>query len=80
MLVKLYNVFASHYKEITRKSNDVLTYLGITVTKIDDNSITITQPTLVKKIIDAANLNKCNGISTTMSTTQTYHGKFNDIS
>jgi len=57
-----------------------MTYLGITIIKNNYNSITSTQPTPVKKIIDAANLNDCKGISIPMSTIQTYNDKFNNIS
>ena len=56
-----------------------MTYLGIAIIKNYDKSITITQPTLIDKIIDAANLNFCKGISTPMSTIQTYNDKFNNI-
>jgi len=75
MLGKLYDVLVNHYKEITIKSKDITTYLGlgITVIKNNENSITIMQPTLVNKIMDAANLNDCKGISTPMSTIQTYN-------
>jgi len=40
MLDKLYDVLVYHYKEIIRKSKDIMTYLGITIIKKNDNSIT----------------------------------------
>ena len=79
-LDRLYDILVQNYKEITKKSGDLLTYLGITITKNDDNSITITQPTLVNKIIESSNMNNCKGISTPMSTTQIYNDKFDNIS
>ena len=80
MLDRLYEILITNYKEITKKSGDLLTYLGITIIKNDDNTITITQPSLVNKIITTSNMNDCKGISTPMSTTQTYNDKFNDTS
>jgi hypothetical protein len=80
MLDKLYNQLTENYKEITRKSGDILTYLGITITTNDDNTITITQPTLVDKIIHTANLTNCKGISTPISTIQSYNDQFDNIS
>ena len=79
MLDRLYTQLTDNYKDITKKSSDILTYLGITISTNDDNTITITQPTLVNKIIDTANLNNCNGISTPMSINQTYNNKFDNI-
>jgi len=57
-----------------------LTYLEITITRNEDNSITITQPTLVDTIIDTANMIYCKGIPTPMSTTQSYNNIFDDMS
>ena len=78
MLEKLYSQLTDNYKDITKKSGDILTYLGITINTNDDNTITITQPTLVNKIIDTANLTNCKGISTPISINQTYNDSFND--
>jgi len=80
MLDRLYDQLVANYKEITIKSGDILSYLGITINTNDDNTITITQPTLVNKIIDTANLNNCKGISTPISINQTYNDKFDNIS
>ena len=80
MLDRFNDMLVQNYKEITKKSGDLLTYLGITITKNDDNTITITQPTLVNKIIESSNMNNCKGLSTPMSTTQIYNDKFDNIS
>jgi len=80
MLDRLYEQLTFNYNDITRKSGDILTYLGITITMNNDNTITITQPTLVNKIIETANLTNCKGISTPISINQLYNDKFNNIS
>ena len=40
----LYNILSSHYGEVSKKQGDILEYLGMSIVRNKDNTITIWQP------------------------------------
>ena len=56
LLDQLYDMLVNKYDNVTRKSGDLLTYLGMAIKKLDDGSIKVYQPAYIDKILSIAKL------------------------
>jgi hypothetical protein len=76
-LDELYDLLIEEYGEVTRKSGDILSYLGMSVNRNDNGSITITQPAYIDKMLSIANMTDAKGIQTPLPTIYSYNAKDN---
>ena len=77
-LNELYDVLVARYKNVSRKMNATLTYLGMAITRNHWNHILVTQPAYIDKILTATDMLECSGCTTPMSTDQSFNDKFNN--
>ena len=60
------------YNDVTSKSGDLLTYLGMVVDRnTTTNQVTISQPAYIEKMLILAEMSECKGIDTPMAIEQT---------
>ena len=52
MLDDLYGLLVDKYNEVTIKSGDLLTYLGISIETLSDERFKISQPVSIEKILE----------------------------
>jgi hypothetical protein len=64
MLDELYTTLEQTYGEITKKSDDILTYLGMAISKNSDGTITISQPAYIEKMVVLAEMTNTNPVDT----------------
>ena len=77
-LNELYDLLVARYKNVSRKMNATLTYLGMAITRNHSNHILVTQPAYIDKILTATDMLECSGCTTPMSTDQSFNDKFNN--
>ena len=70
MLDELYNCLHDNYNEITRKSRNTVEYLGMSITKLDNGNISVSQPAFIEKMLDIDGMTEASGDSTAYATTQ----------
>lgn len=76
LLDSLYNTLISTYNEVSKKSNNVLEYLGMSVQINDNGSVTISQPSYIDKMLAIAGLSQCNPSSTPMAVAQSTNDEY----
>ena len=80
MLDDLYQLLTNEYNDVTRKSGDLLTYLGMAIKKDEKTgNITISQPAYIDKMLAAAGMENCKGIATPMAVSQSDNDKLQNI-
>ena len=73
MLDTLYDMLTEEYDNVTKKSGNLLTYLGMAVSVNGDSTVTITQPAYVEKMLVLAGMQDCKSIATPMAVDQTFN-------
>ena len=71
MLSTLYNELIIKYGNITKKSGDIIEYIGMSIKKLKNGDIMISQPTYVDKILESAGMTDCNHAPTPYVAEQT---------
>ena len=80
LLDDLYNLLTNKYNDVTRKSGDLLTYLGMVVDRnTTTNQVTISQPAYIEKMLILAEMSECKGIDTPMAIDQTVNDEYSNV-
>ena len=81
LLDQLYDMLVDKYDDVTRKSGDLLTYLGMAVKKLDDGSVKVYQPAYIEKILSVAKLDNVSKMThTPMAVNQDANDRYSNVS
>jgi hypothetical protein len=67
LLDDLYDLLKSTYGDVSRKEGDVLEYLGMSIVRNTDGTITIWQPAYITKMMQLANITESKNVRTPMA-------------
>lgn len=80
LLDDLHKLLTLKYHEVTRKSGDLLTYLGMVIDRdTSTNQVTISQPAYIEKMLILAEMADCKGVDTPMAVDQSSNDKYSDV-
>ena len=71
MLASLYKELTKRYRNVTKKTGDTIEYIGMSVQKMSNGSIKISQPTYTDKILETSGMTNCNTAPTPYVALQT---------
>ena len=75
-LDELYHMLSEQYGEVSKKQGDILEYLGMSIVKNNDNTITIWQPAYIDKMLQLTGITAERDVKTPMATS--YSESIND--
>jgi len=71
MLDEFYQLLRDKYNEVSKKTGDTVEYLGMSITKLDNGDISVSQPAYIEKMLEIAGMSDANGVPTPYAATQT---------
>ena len=70
MLDEFYQLLQDPYNEVSRKTGDTVEYLGMSVSKLPNGDISISQPAYIEKMLQIAGMSEASGVSIPYTVTQ----------
>jgi hypothetical protein len=71
MLDDLYNLLVRKYNEVSKKTGETLEYLGMSITRLENGDIALSQPAYIEKMLEIAGMSDAKGAPTPYAATLT---------
>ena len=65
------HLLVEKYQHVSKKQSDTMEYLGMSINRLENGDISISQPAYIEKMLDIAGMTEANGAPTPYAVTQT---------